>query len=127
MTDPVASEKLFQAKVMQIAAMYGWRQAHFRPSLTSNGRWLTAMAGDAGYPDLTLAHPTKGIIFAELKTDTGRVSKEQALWHKYLHAGAWVGTSVQLWRPQQLDEITSMLHEGLRRPTPVDGEADRAP
>lgn len=126
MTDPSGSEKVFQAKVMQIAAMYGWRMAHFRPSLTSNGRWLTAMSGDAGYPDLTLAHPTKGIIFAELKTERGRISLEQDLWHKFLHAGAHVGTQVQLWRPSNLEQINDMLHKGLRH-IPQSGEAGRAP
>jgi hypothetical protein len=126
MNDPKPSEKIFQAQVMQVAARYGWRQAHFRPSMTSNGRWLTAMSGDAGYPDLTLAHPTKGIIFAELKTDRGRVSVEQDLWHKFLHAGAYVGTSVQLWRPRDLDQIVEILFKGVRRDLPH-GEADGAP
>jgi hypothetical protein len=126
MSDPQPSEKIFQAQVMQVAARYGWRQAHFRPSMTSNGRWLTAMSGDAGYPDLTLAHPTKGIIFAELKTDRGRVSVEQDLWHKFLHAGAYVGTSVQLWRPRDLDQIVEILFKGVRRESSP-GEADGAP
>jgi hypothetical protein len=126
MNDPQPSEKIFQAQVMQVAARYGWRQAHFRPSMTSNGRWLTAMSGDAGYPDLTLAHPTKGIIFAELKTDRGRVSVEQDLWHKFLHAGAYVGTSVQLWRPRDLDQIVEILFKGVRRESSP-GEADGAP
>jgi hypothetical protein len=126
MSDPQPSEKIFQAQVMQVAARYGWRQAHFRPSMTSNGRWLTAMSGDAGYPDLTLAHPTKGIIFAELKTDRGRVSVEQDLWHKFLHAGAYVGTSVQLWRPRDLDQIVEILFKGVHRESSP-GEADGAP
>lgn len=126
MTDPTASEKLFQAKVMQIAAQYGWRVAHFRPSLTSNGRWLTAIAGDAGYPDLTLAHPTKGILFAELKAPTGRVTKEQELWLKFLQTGASVGTRVALWRPQDLDLVAQTLAEGVRRDL-LHGEAGPTP
>lgn len=126
MSDTGPSEKIFQAQVMQIAARYGWRQAHFRPSMTANGRWLTAMSGDAGYPDLTLAHPTKGIVFAELKTDRGRISKEQDLWHKFLHTGAHVGTSVQLWRPRDLDQIVEILFKGVRRDSSR-GEADGAP
>lgn len=126
MTDPVTSEKLFQAKVMQVAAIHGWRQAHFRPSMTRDGRWLTAMAGDAGYPDLTLAHPTKGILFAELKAEKGRVTLEQELWHKYLLAARTVGTAVHIWRPSDLDQIIPILAEGVRH-IPQSGEAGRAP
>lgn len=120
------SERIFQAQVMQIAASYGWRVAHFRPSQTKDGRWLTAMSGDAGYPDLTLAHPTKGVLFAELKTSRGRTSLDQELWLKFLQTGASVGTAVALWRPADLDNIARLLFEGVHR-SPRNGEAGRAP
>ena len=106
------TERAFQAKVMQLASMYGWHCAHFRPSMTADGRWLTAISGDAGYPDLTLAHPRRGIIFAELKTDSGRLAPAQHKWLETLAQAARRNTAVEVWRPGDLEQIAAQLHQG---------------
>ena len=40
--------------VLETAALFGWRTAHFRPAMTTHG-WRTAVSGDGkGFPDLVL-------------------------------------------------------------------------
>lgn len=116
--DPITSEKLFQAQVMQLAAMYGWHVAHFRPSQTRDGRWLTAISGDAGFPDLVLAHPERGIVFAELKAPGGKLAPGQVTWLEKLRRGAARAVAVHLWRPADLDNIVALLSAPTTRNRP---------
>jgi hypothetical protein len=58
----------------------------------------------SGFPDRVLARDR--IIFAELKTATGRLSDSQEEW---LEALARAGGEVYLWRPDDLDEIAKVL------------------
>lgn len=58
-------------------------------------RWVTATAGNTGFPDLVIAAPN-GLIFRELKTERGRVSKEQQQWIDTLQAS---GHDAGVWRP----------------------------
>jgi len=53
---------------------------------------------DPGFPDLVLAG-TRGVIFAELKTESGRLSSEQAAWRWRLLAG---GSRFYVWKPADL-------------------------
>ena len=83
---------------------FGWTVAHFRPCQTEQG-WRTAVAADgAGFPDLTLVRDR--IIFAEVKSMSGRLEPEQKAWRDriILAGGEW-----HLWRPDQREWITSLL------------------
>lgn len=81
---------------LEIARLLGWRTAHFRPAQTGRG-WRTAVQGDgAGFPDLVLARPPR-LVFAELKSETGRVHVEQQRWLNLLEGCTQVET--YLWRP----------------------------
>ena len=97
------TEAQFLAKVKSIASIYGWELHHSTPMLTKQGKWLTS--GSAGFPDLVLAHRTRGLIFAELKTRKGKTSPEQANWILRLqpHAECYV------WRPDNFDAIIKRL------------------
>ena len=53
---------------------------------------------DPGFPDLVLAG-RRGIIFAELKSEHGRLSPWQQDWRDRLQAS---GARWRLWRPQEL-------------------------
>jgi hypothetical protein len=113
------SEKEFQAQVVQLATYYGWRVYHTHDSRRSA----------AGFPDLVLVRPPE-LIFAELKTEKGRIRPEQADWLADLEAVAQrlavenVRLSTQprvraldvcLWRPSDFDVLHVRLAHGKAR------------
>jgi hypothetical protein len=76
------SEEEFTAWTIDLFRSQGWLVHHDRPARTSQG-WRTAIQGDAGFPDI-VAVRRGSILFAELKTENGRVSAEQQRWLKAL-------------------------------------------
>jgi hypothetical protein len=98
-----ASERLFQDKVEQIAKMNGWLIFHASPHMVRPGVWRS---DGKGFPDLVLCHPSRGLIFAELKSQEGRLSHEQKLWAEALLNA---GVEHYVWRPNQLDLIAMRL------------------
>ena len=90
------TEKQFQAAVMALARINKWAFYH-----THNSRHSAK-----GFPDLCLVRG-KRLIFAELKTDKGRVSVDQELWLAAL--GAVEGIEVLIWRPSSWPEIEKVL------------------
>lgn len=89
------SEKELLSSVLDLCSRLRLRAAHFPPLLTPDGRWITSGQGDAkGFPDLVIVGPG-GVLFAELKTDTGRVEPAQRMWLDALAAGA---ARVRVWR-----------------------------
>ena len=99
-------EKAFQAMVIETAKWYDWRIFHPLTMRNVAGRYLTPMIGDAGFPDLVLVHPKRGVIFAELKTQKGSLSNGQKLWRADLEAA---GANYYLWRPQDFPNIQKTL------------------
>lgn len=63
------TEKDFQTQVVELATLLGWRVYHTHDSRRSA----------KGFPDLVLVRG-ETCLFWELKTETGRVTKEQAEW-----------------------------------------------
>jgi hypothetical protein len=103
------NETEFQGAVLDLAKLFGWRVAHFRPARTEQG-WRTAVAADGkGFPDLVLVHPKYGVLFRELKTDTTQLSADQEAWRdSLLDAGAdW-----DIWRPRDMPMIKALLSFG---------------
>ena len=97
-----ANERMFLDQVMQIARMNGWQVFHASPHLVRPGVWRS---DGQGFPDLLMAHPQRGVIAAELKTDTGKLSPAQIVWRNALAPNMeWV-----LWRPKDLDAIAKRL------------------
>lgn len=99
---PKLTEKQFQAQVCKLAQMLGWRIYHTYDSRRSQ----------PGFPDLVLVHRGKQrVIFAELKTSTGKLSIHQKLWLQELAAVASVAESVEVcvWRPENWPEIEQQL------------------
>jgi VRR-NUC domain len=87
--------------VMQLAKFYHWQVTHFRPAWTESG-WRTPLSGHKGFPDLVLAR--RGIVLiVELKTEKGRVTKEQERWAEA------IGDQYRLWRPRDLESIKEEL------------------
>jgi len=101
---PDASEKLFQERVIKSAKAAGWLVFHTPPFSPRQGVWRSA---GKGFPDLCLTHPAKGrTIFAELKTEKGKMLVEQEDWGLSLIAS---GAEWYLWRPSDMDAITEIL------------------
>lgn len=89
------SEKQFQEKVVQLARLLGYRCYHTHDSRRSA----------AGFPDLVLAKPGR-LVFAELKSEKGKVSREQEQWIETLRAA---GAHVCLWRAGDMPTVVRVL------------------
>jgi hypothetical protein len=66
----------------------------------------TVTADGAGWPDLVLVRPPR-LIFAELKSDTGKVRPQQSQWLDVLRLLPQAETF--LWRPCDWDSIVETL------------------
>lgn len=104
------TEADFAKTVIALAQLHGWRVAHFRPARVMRRgveKYETPIgANGRGFPDLVLAHPHRGLLFVELKTDAGKLTAEQAVWLVDLqNAGAETG----VWRPRDWPEIETVL------------------
>lgn len=74
------TEADFAQQVKDIAAIYGYQYAHFRPALTRHG-WRTPVEGTLGHgwPDYVFVREhDRRILFVELKGSKGTISLEQA-------------------------------------------------
>jgi VRR-NUC domain len=94
---PLVSEKAFQAAVVRVAKEAGYLCWHA----------YSAKKSAAGYPDLTLAKAGVPLILAELKTDTGELTRAQEAWLAAL-AGS-TGVVAATWRPSMWEEICREL------------------
>jgi len=99
-------EREFQQQVIDLAHIFHWRVAHFRPAQTKKG-WRTAVSADGmGFPDLVLAREGR-LIFIEVKSEKGKFSLEQSEWLEVLKATG--KCEVYVWKPSQWDEIMAIL------------------
>jgi hypothetical protein len=111
-------ESDFKNQLISIATMYGWRVHHDLPSMNAQGRYRTAIQGHAGFPDIVFVKANDrgvgGIIFAELKTQIGRLDIAQKEWLEEIRlaGGEWY-----VWRPSDLAAATDRLAGRRRRLT----------
>ena len=105
-------------QVIVLARTLGWKVAHFRPGLTQSGNWRTQCQADAkGFPDLVLVRTARGghepaVIYAELKSEKGKLSDDQFAWLSDL---AQAGQTTYVWRPSDMPEIERILRSNRRR------------
>ena len=102
--EPKQTEAEFSNQVEGLLDIFKWRWCHFRPAQTQHG-WRTALSGYKGFPDY-LAVREKRLIFAELKSDEGKATEEQAAWLDVLEMA---GGETYLWRPSDWEEIIRLL------------------
>ncbi len=93
---PAITEKQFMQQVIDLARLCGWLVYHPFDSRRSA----------AGFPDLVMVRG-QIVIFAELKTERGRLSTAQANWLDRLIGAR--GTGVFCWRPSDWPEIERVL------------------
>jgi hypothetical protein len=106
------TEAELQRQVLQLAHTFGWESFHPRFSWRSR----------KGYTDLTLWNPEARmfpvqipcVIWVELKTETGKVTPEQAATHLSMRKA---GLTVYVWRPSDWPEILNVLSFGRARTT----------
>jgi hypothetical protein len=97
--------------VVELAALLQWRVFHDKATNAPRRcpkckEPIRLPRNVPGFPDLLLVKDGR-LIVAELKSETGQVSKAQALW---LAAFSLVpGIEVAIWRPTQWDEIKRTL------------------
>ena len=116
------TEAQFQRSVIELAQINGWRVFHARKAQNGKGAWRTPVAADgAGFPDLVLVKDGR-LVFAELKTDTGRLRPEQKQWLDELSlvgidsagchecGGAQSFYDTVIWRPKDWDDILATLN-----------------
>ncbi len=93
----VITEKELREQIRDLCKVLGY---HFYFTWTS-------LHSPRGFPDLVLANPEKRrVIFAELKSDKGKLSPAQEEWLKTL---ADCGQECYIWRPADFEEITRIL------------------
>jgi len=95
------SEKQFQAQVVELARLSGWLCYHTFDSRRSR----------AGFPDLVLVRPPM-VLFAELKSESGRIRRGQGQWLEAL--GDSESVEARLWRPSDWPEIAEVLRRRQR-------------
>jgi hypothetical protein len=91
------SEAEFQRRVMIVASQLGWLFYHA----------YDPIADEAGFPDLVMTRRGR-VIFAELKTEKGKVSDEQRKWLELLSMCP-KPVEVYLWRPSMMEKIVETL------------------
>ena len=92
------NEAALQRAVIDLARWFGWLVWHD----------VDSRRNTAGWPDLVLVHARTGrLVFAELKSQAGRIRPEQHLWLRLLG----MRHEVYVWRPQDWDSgsIRSVL------------------
>ncbi len=101
-----ASEREFTDYLIGVAQDYGFRVAHFRPGMTKDGQWVTAVQGDGkGWPDLFLVRGRTALV-AELKVKKNKPTPEQLEW---LDAFRAAGIPAYVWHPDMIEEILHVL------------------
>lgn len=89
-----APEKDFMSAVIELAKLRRWLVYHTHDSRRS----------EPGFPDLVLVRDR--VLFAELKTEKGKITRDQTNWMERLRAA---GADAHIWRPQDWDEIEAAL------------------
>jgi len=89
------TEKQFQEQIKELAAIYHWKYYH---------TW-TSIHSPRGFVDVAMVRESR-LIFAELKSDKGKLTPYQSEW---LDALKKTGAEVYVWRPGDFNDIVLIL------------------
>ena len=99
----------FQRTVIELAQTLGWRVAHFRSVQVvykNRTAWQTPVQADGrGFPDLLMLREGRQLV-AELKSEAGELSQEQAEWLAAFQSGH---VEAYVWKPSDYDTIEGVL------------------
>jgi len=96
------TEKQFQSAVVQLAKANGFMVYHTHDSRKS----------EPGFPDLVLCRNGR-IIFAELKSESGKLTDAQIKWRDMLSTACGKNVQVATWWPKDWPEIELILSRRL--------------
>ena len=96
MTRLAVTERAFQSRVEAYAKLCGWLTYHATISQFSTPGW----------PDLAMTRNGR-LVFAELKSETGRVSPAQRRWLEHLELVPCA--EVFVWRPPDWPAVQAVL------------------
>jgi hypothetical protein len=111
------NEAQWQGRITDLCDLLGLKWHHETDSRRSK----------SGFPDLVICG-CYGVIFAELKTEKGRVSQEQQDWLDALYFGETDYTTVwsYIWRPSDWPEVYAELYRlAGKKPPPHNGVSRR--
>lgn len=94
-TPPTMSEEQFQQRILDYCQLRGLLVFHDHDSRRNN----------PGFPDLVIVGQ-HGVVFAELKTDTGKLRPDQETWLTALHHA---GAIAVIWRPSMWEQVRTRL------------------
>lgn len=103
-------EKDFEKQVLDYAKLQGWKSVHIPKVLAVDPKtnltvWRTPIKADGkGFPDWIFVR--ERVIFAELKTENGKLSPEQVEWYQVLENAK---QEVYVWRPSHIDQIMKVM------------------
>lgn len=105
------TEAQFQRSVTSLAKATGWAYWHVSDARRSSGGRITGDKAVAGLTDLVMAHPTRGVVFAELKRQDGKIRDSQRKAFAVLGPAALASRNVRVhvWRPADYDDIVVPL------------------
>ena len=104
----LVTEKQFQHTVVEYARALGYlvyHQIDMGRKDPETGRVTFSRRIGPGFPDLVIAGHGK-VIFAELKAEKGKLTKDQEAWQAVLRVSL---KRVYVWRPSDWDEIEEVL------------------
>jgi len=93
------SEAHFMNRIRRRAKLLGWEDFHQQDSMGTR----------AGLPDLILVRPPR-VIFAELKSEHGRLTPAQR--HTLAQLMGCPGIETYVWRPRDMQDIWTILAKG---------------
>lgn len=96
----------FQPAVIELAERLGWRIYH-----VSNVKRHLRSKTSLGFPDLVMVRPPR-ILFAELKSETGKLTEQQEYWLRDLKD---CHLEVYVWRPEDWPETIQNILRPIRR------------
>jgi hypothetical protein len=107
--DPIyaVTERQFQRSVTALAKAAGWSYWHVSDARRAGRGGITGDASVAGLTDLVMAHPTRGLVFAELKRQDGKLRDSQRKALAVLAPAALAARNVRVhvWRPADYDDV----------------------
>ena len=108
-------ETAWYPQLVSLAHQFGWLVKHDRTVKTADGRHMTALMGDAGWPDFVFSHPARKLtVFREIKGPKTRIEPDQKKWLASLSAS---GLDVDIWRfPNDWPLAVALLSFGRASP-----------